>query len=269
MYYYPIKGRGVNNMIDLHSHIMWNIDDGSENEKMTLKMLKEAESNGTKKIVATPHFLKGNFEISFNKVIEMFEKIKSLIEVENINIKVYCGQEVYYTEKILDQYINEEIGTINNSKYMLIEFPMRDFNINEILDSIYELQIKGIVPVIAHPERYYKFIKEPMLINKFIREGFLFQLNVGSICGDFGKEVKKTAEIFIKNKIYNFIGSDSHRDDKRTTNMSLGIKKIESINKVYIDEIMDSSEKLLLNEDVEFLGVIIKEKKGLFSILKR
>lgn len=256
-------------MIDLHSHIICNVDDGSKSKNMTFNMLKMAEFNGTKKIIATPHFFRGNFETPFNQVFEIFEEVKSLVKENNINIEVYCGQEVYYSDKILEQYINGEIGTINNSKYMLIEFPMRDFNINEILDSIYELQIKGVVPVVAHPERYYKFIREPRLINKFIKAGFLFQLNTGSICGDFGKDAKKTSEIFVKNKIYNFIGSDCHRDDKRTSNMSLGIKKIENINKIYIDEIMDSSEKLLLNEDVGFLGVMIKEKKGLFSILKK
>ena len=85
------------------------------------------------------------------------------------------------------------IGTINNTRYMLIEFPMLEFNIEEAINTLYELQIRGIVPIIAHPERYKPFIKKPSMINSLIKEGMLFQLNAGSITGSFGKEVKKTA----------------------------------------------------------------------------
>lgn len=258
-------------MVDLHSHIIWNVDDGSKSKEMTLNMLKTAEASGTKKIVATPHFFRGYFEIPFKEIKEKIEDVKNLAKENNINIEIYCGQEVYYSDKIFEQFNDGEIGTINNSRYMLIEFPMREFSRTEILDNLYELKLKGIVPVIAHPERYHKFIKEPRLINKFIREGCLFQLNAGSISGDFGKDVKKTAEIFIENKVYNFIGSDTHRDDKRTSDMSLGVHSVKDINKIYIDEMIESSEKLLINEEVEFLGRTIegKKKKGLFGFLRR
>ena len=71
------------------------------------------------------------------------------------------------------------IGTINNTRYMLIEFPMLEFNIEEAINTLYELQIRGIVPIIAHPERYKQFIKNPSQINLLIKEGMLFQVNAG------------------------------------------------------------------------------------------
>ena len=113
------------------------------------------------------------------------------------------------------------------------------------------------------------FIKKPSLINELIKEGFLFQLNIGSLTGDFGKDVKNTAEIFIKNKIYSFIGSDAHRDEKRNPDMSKGIELLKDMDKNYYKYIKDSGERLLENGEVEFIGSEIKEKKGLFSIFSK
>lgn len=258
-------------MIDLHSHIIWNVDDGSKSEEMTVQMLKTAEESGTSKIVATPHFFSGYFTVSREEIKEKVEKVKALAKENNINIEIYQGQEVYYSERILEQYEEGLIGTINDSRYMLIELPMREFSITEILDNLYELQLKGIIPVIAHPERYHKFIKEPKLINKFIEEGFLFQLNAGSIAGDFGKDVKNATKLFIEHRVYNFIGSDAHRDEKRTTYMKQGVDQVIDIDKEYLLKITSSSEKLLVNEGISFLGRKIEreKKKGLFGIFKR
>ena len=256
-------------MVDLHSHLIWDIDDGSKSREMTINMLKQAVEGGTKKLVLTPHYLPGYYEVPNIKVKERRKDIELLAKEFNLDIEIYCGQEVYFNEKILENFENNLIGTINESRYMLIEFNMRSFSIKEVTEILYELQIKGIVPVIAHPERYIKFIKNPSLINEFVKEGFLFQLNIGSITGEFGKEVKKTAELFLKNKIYSFFGSDAHRDEKRNPNMVEGIEILKAINKKYFNYLRISGEELLDNKEIKFMGNLIKEKKGLLGIFKR
>ena len=155
------------------------------------------------------------------------------------------------------------IGTINGTRYMLIELPMLEFNIYEIIDNLYELQLRGITPIIAHLERYKPFIKTPSMINKLIKEGYLFQLNTGSITGQFGKEVKKTAEIYMMNRIYNFVGSDGHRDSKRDTDMTEFMNIVDNED---INFFRASSEAMLNNEEVEFEGVKIKERKKIFGL---
>ena len=255
-------------MVDLHSHLIWNIDDGSKSKEMTANMLKQAVRGGTTKLVLTPHYLKGHYEVQINNVKERANEVKELVKELGLNLEVYCGQEVYYSEHILENYLNKEIGTINDSRYMLIEFNMRDFYIEEAVEVLYELQLRGIVPVIAHPERYYRFINKPSLINEFINEGALFQLNLGSITGDFGKDVRKTAEIFLKNKIYSFIGSDAHRDENRNPDMSKGVEALKSMDRDYFSYIKDSGERLLKNEEILFLGSKVKEKKGLLGLFK-
>lgn len=256
-------------MVDLHSHLIYGIDDGSKSREMTLNMLRQSVLGGTTKLVLTPHYMPGYFEVPLEEVKEKAEIVRSLAKEENLNIDIYCGQEVYYTSNILENYNNGYIGTINNSRYMLIEFNMRDFSSKEVIENIYELQLEGIVPVIAHPERYRKFIKNPSLINEFIREGFLFQLNLGSITGEFGKEVQKNAEIYMKNKIYSFIGSDAHRDAKRNPNMKDGVQAISKLDKNYFNYLLDSGENLLINKEVKHIGNLIKEKKGLFGIFNK
>lgn len=255
-------------MVDLHSHLIWSIDDGSKSREMTLNMLRQAVQGGTTKLVLTPHYFPGDFDIPFDKVKEKAEEVNLLAKEENLNIEIYYGQEIFYTNNILEHYENGEIGTINNSKYMLIEFNMRDFSKKEVIEGIYELQIRGIVPIIAHPERYLKFIKSPSLINEFIKEGFLFQLNVGSLTGEFGKEVKKTAEIFLENKIYNFIGSDAHRDEKRNADMGKRLESVNKLDKGYFKYIIKSSEELLNNKEAKFIGKKIEKKKGILALFR-
>ena len=247
-------------MIDIHSHIINEIDDGSKNIEMTINMLKKAEQSGTTDIIATPHFMRGRFEVEYNEVVKKVEGLREIAKENNININIYAGQEVYYSKNILEYYNDKIIGTINNTKYMLIELPMLEFNIDEVINIIYELQIRGITPIIAHPERYKLFIKKPSMINSLIKEGMLFQLNAGSLTGNFGKDVKKTATKYLENNIYSFIGSDAHRDIGRDTDIkeALGILEINQRR-----SFINNGKLMLKNEDVIFNGSLVKEKKFL------
>lgn len=250
-------------MIDIHSHILPNIDDGSTGIEMTLEMLKNAEKDGTTKIVATPHYCTGYWESSYSKVKEEINNIRNIAKNNGIGIQIYHGQEIYFNTNLLELYERNIIGTINDTRYMLVELPIREIN-KQTLDILYELNIKGLTLILAHPERYIEFIDDPNKINDFIDEGILFQLNSGSLMGNFGKSVQKTAQLFLENNIYNFIGSDGHNITNRCTGIS---KCIENINKRcngYGDFLYESSEFMLDNKGVKFIGEKIKRKKKFF-----
>lgn len=255
-------------MIDIHSHIIPCIDDGSKDIDMTLEMLTIASKSGTKKIIATPHYFKGYWTPQYKEVLVEVEKLNELVKKNSIDIEIYPAQEVYFHDNMVEEFVQGNIGTINNSKYMLIEFPMDSFDKN-IFDVLYELQIRGIIPIIAHPERYKPFINNPTEINKFIEEGYLFQLNGSSITGLFGKDVKKTAETFLTNGIYSFIGSDAHTTGKRNTYLNDALDSINSLKPGVVDEFYDNGKKLLNNENIEFQGKKIEKKKGFFSFFKK
>ena len=253
-------------MIDIHSHILPGIDDGSKSISMTLDMLKNAAKNGTSKIIATPHFCRGYGEATDDEVKNLTEKINKLVNDEGIDIKIYYGQEVYYSQRIISDYKEGIIGTLADSRYLLFELPLHSKFEREVLEDIYELQILGLQPILAHPERY-KFLKEkPLLINEFINEGILFQMNSGSIEGSFGKETKKTASLFLEKGIYNFIGSDAHGVGRRCTGLKTAINICKDIDENSVEMFLTNSEKLLDNKEIEFVGTKIKKKKkGLFS----
>lgn len=255
-------------MIDIHAHIIPGIDDGAENIDVALKMLKNAEKDGTKKIVATPHYCRGYGEATINEIKVFIEKLNKKVQEENINIEIYSGQEVYFSEHMIEDYKNGIIGTINDSKYMLIEFPMDKFDSN-IFDVIYEIQLMGVKVIIAHPERYLSIVENPSFINRFIEEGYLFQVNAGSIEGKFGKKIKKTAELLITNRIYSFIGSDAHNEKSRPTGLSEALKIANKFSFKTEGMFMNNSVKIINNQDVVFYGDKIKVKKSIFSFLAR
>ncbi len=257
------------NMYDFHSHIVYGVDDGAKDREMTIEMLKTAVESGTDKIIATPHYVRGRFQVPRDEINAGVRELRALAKENNIGIKIYEGQEVYYSKNILSYYEEGVINTIENTRYMLLEVPIRSFDIEEVLDTLYELQLKGIVIILAHPERYRDFIKEPSLINRFIAEGFLFQLNMGSITGGFGKDVKRTAEIFVKHRVYSVVGSDAHRAEVRTTDMRNGIIELEKIVPGYVEEININSERILEDIKISFGGKRIETKRSLFGLFGR
>lgn len=255
-------------MVDIHSHIIYGIDDGSKDRQMTIQMLKTARETGTKKIIATPHYYRGRFMEPIEIVKRRVNELKAIARENEVDIDIYAGQEIYFTESLLEDLNEGLIGTLNDSKYMLIEFNMAQMDDN-IFDVLYELKFKGIVPIIAHPERYKIFIDDISKINEFIDEGCLFQFNVGSVNGLLGKEAKKISEIFLKNNIYSFIGSDAHSDGRRDTDMKKYEEFITNINPEFLNQARYNGEKLINNEDIVFNGSRIeKKKKGLFSFFR-
>ncbi|MFL0194292.1 tyrosine-protein phosphatase [Clostridium sp. WILCCON 0269] len=190
-------------MIDIHSHILPGVDDGSKSMDETLKMLKLAESDGIKTIVATPHFYRGYYENSYEDIMKLGQQVKILAKEENIDVDIGLGQEVFLDKYTPKNYKLGKIECIEGTDYMLIEFPMTVLP-KDALDIVYELQVIGIRPILAHPERYRHIIDKPSKINEFLDERCLLQIDTGSIKGIFWKKVKSTAEILINSGIFEF-----------------------------------------------------------------
>ena len=245
-------------MVDIHSHILPKIDDGSQGLSMTYEMLRRCSDDGVKKIIATPHYYDCS-SAEFRKVKAMVRMLNKLLYKQNLDMKIFYGQEVYLTENILKEYEKKKIGTINDSRYMLIELNMDRFSHN-MLNMIYELRIRDIVPIIAHPERYNFILKKSNILNSLIKEGCLFQINSGSIEGNFGWKVKKRARILMRHNIYSFIGSDAHNNSKRKTGIKKSLKFLKKVNVDCEDYFESNSEKLLNNQIIEFKGEKINRK---------
>lgn len=200
-------------MIDIHSHIMYGIDDGSKNIETSLEILKDAYNNGVTDIFLTPHYVEGSrYNTNNNDKEFILNKLKEELKEQNININLYIGNEVFINENISEYIKNKQIATLNNSEYVLIELPMGRMY-NNTKEIFFELIREGYKVILAHPERYRYMQEDDKKLEELLNMGVLLQGNYRSIFGYYGKDAKKAIKKFIKRHQISFLGSDIHKND--------------------------------------------------------
>lgn len=235
-------------MIDIHNHIIPGVDDGSEDIEISLDMARIYLQNGISKVIGTPHYIERNdFALSRSK--RALNILRDELKKNSLNLEVYLGNEVYISMDLLKDIEEERLATLNGSRYLLIEFPMRDIPIyTESL--FYDLLIKGYIPIIAHPERYLKIQENPNILFNFIKKGALAQLNLPSLEGFYGKRAKKTSKILLEHKMIHFLGTDSHSNEKRSPEVRNSLKILKSIvsSNEYISLAEENPNKIIENK---------------------
>ena len=232
-------------MTDIHSHIIFGVDDGSSSIEESIELLKKLKSVGFDNVILTPHYIENTEYCSYNdEKLEKLEILKKEIVNNNIDINIYLGNETFINDHIIDGINENKIYTLNNTKYLLFELPMHNKIVN-FIDMIYEIKIKGYVPILAHPERYTYFQENYKLVDELKEEGLLFQSNYASILGYYGKKAQKLLKYMLKNKYVDYLGTDIHHVSK-----SYVIDNFEKIDKKF-NKIAGTSyyEEIKLNAD--------------------
>ena len=218
-------------MIDLHTHILPNVDDGASSLEMALEMIREEIDNNVDEIILTPHYFKNEFNFTDkNDILEAFEELKK--QCCDLNIKLTLGAELYFSKDVYQELKTHNAITLGNTNYVLIEFSLMQnyFDISSIID---ELVYYGYKPIIAHPERYdYLSIKE---LKEIVSLGGLLQINTSSILGDFGPRIRKKTEQLLKMKLVNFVSSDCHNMKVRKPNLKEALLLIKKKFKLDFD----------------------------------
>lgn len=198
-------------MIDMHNHILYGIDDGCKTIEESIETIKNMKKIGFNSIVLTPHYIEdSSFKANNNLKLQKLEILKEELLKNNIDVNLFLGNEIFINESINELIINKEIRSINNTRYILIELP---FN-NQILnldDYLYELKLKGYKIIIAHPERYTYFKDNYKEARKLYDSGVLFQVNYGSIIGQYGSSSLKLVKKLLKDDMVDFISTDIHK----------------------------------------------------------
>lgn len=239
-------------MKDLHSHFLPGVDDGSKDLETTKRMLSNAATNGVTDIIFTPHFiLDSQFMSSKSQNQKKFLPIKKLAK-EEYGINVYLGNEVYCNNDMLELYKKKKIKTLNDSRYMLIEIPMYS-KMNNIKSIFFELISNGIVPILAHPERYTAYYNDLDFFLELRSMGVFMQMNASSLIGGYGLHAKKMVKKLLKANLISFIGSDVHTDHEKKYNelskIEKKLKKIVGEEKFY-DITVNNFEKVITNEEI-------------------
>ena len=255
-------------MIDIHCHILPNVDDGSESLEESIEMAKIAESEGITRIVNTSHC---HFDFKYKKGNELkleLEKFNQALKEENINIEVLLGNELYYTSDLIERFNELDFFSMNNSKYILMEFSPINFPKN-IEDVIYEIKIRGYIPIIAHAERYKQVQEDVNIVLDCIKEGALIQVNASSILGKNGEKAEDTSKKLLDNNMVHFVATDAHSSNRRRPLIK------DSYNYILKNYGKEVAEKLFIenptsvieNRDISILNPTKYEEKR--SFLKR
>lgn len=236
-------------IIDLHTHILPCVDDGSDSVEESFKMLGMAESGGTAGIVLTPHYPPfddrsrgfGKAEIS-----KLFEAFRSVAAERFPSLKLFLGAELFAVDGLEEMIENDGIITLNGTRYVLTEFGFGD-SVNKVLKAVETLLCGGFIPIIAHPERYAFLKRDPFFASELKDMGALLQINSGSIFGEYGSSSRQAALFLLENGLVSFVASDAHSSEFRTPDLSEAyIFTASEISGEYAEDIFKNNQSSVL-----------------------
>lgn len=203
-------------MIDLHCHILYGVDDGPKTIEESIELAKAAIDQGIHTIVATPHHQNGKYNNEKQDIIQKVNELNTILKEQDISITILPGQEIRLYGEFLQDYESGTILTKNETgKYILLEFPSN--HVPRYAESLlYDIQLKGLIPIIAHPERNTEIIERPTLLYNLVNKGALSQVTAASLTGGFGKKIKKFSMQLIEHNLTHMIASDAHNTISRS-----------------------------------------------------
>lgn len=252
-------------MIDFHSHIIPEIDDGSRSIEETMLLLSEAKKAGFTKIISTSHYMNDRFEFDEANRKILLEAIKMGANNLGIDIELRLGSEIYATYDVVELLKEHQASTIDGTNYVLMELPMQS-ELPNLKNIIYNLLGNGYKPIIAHPERYEYVKEDPNWLIEYIELGVLFQSNYASILGWYGKTAQNTVKKLLKNNMIHFLGSDVHRAKTVYKEMPTILEELEKVvDSEILEELTTTNASLVLQNKPIYVEVPNKIKKGFWG----
>ena len=194
--------------VDIHSHLLPGIDDGAQNNEDSRFILTEMKKLGFKKAITTPHTIKNVWDNSKEDIENTYTKLKADLPQETDNLQLGVASEYFMDENFLAQFKAETLLTLKDN-YVLVEMSYLNPPM-QLLEILFELQLKGYQPVLAHPERYNFYHNNFKMYEELKKAGCLFQMNLLSSVGYYGKEVSIAADTLLGKNMIDFVGSDIH-----------------------------------------------------------
>ena len=220
MIYCLYERRGT--VTDIHCHILPQVDDGAESLEDALEMARMAAESGVTHLIATPHC---NLPYASDKnyasalLMERVLSLQEQIRQAGIPLSLYPGCEVLCTPEVPKLIRQGKLLTLANSNYLLVEF-FFDEDLSYMDDMLSAIAAEGLIPVIAHPERYDSIQHSPYVVERWFRNGYIIQLNKGSILGRLGRRAQGTADWILGSGLAHVVASDAHSPVMRTPDMT-------------------------------------------------
>ena len=215
-------------MIDLHTHFLWDWDDGPDDLYQARAMCRIAEKDGTTAICLTPHIFRmtrhdNDLGILSRRMAEFDSEMRSA----GIELELHWGAEVFVHAEVV-RAVETYRFTIDQTSYVFLEFASDGVPVGAS-NMLAQLMSKGFVPIISHPERNRGFAARPELLYDFVAMGCAAQVTAASLTGEMGKEVRTTAGLFMVNNLVHIIASDAHRSIGRPPGLSRAVEAAAKI----------------------------------------
>ncbi|HOQ25109.1 MAG TPA: hypothetical protein PLE68_10615, partial [Bacillota bacterium] len=240
-------------LIDIHAHILPGFDDGAQTIEESIEMAKQAVDEGITTIVGTPHIYDILTGPGREEILRRTEELNLALAERGINCQVLPGGEIHVSADLPERLKRGEVITLGDGgKYMLLELPLQQLPaFTEQV--IYELNLAGVRPIIAHPERNMEIMQKPELLERLIHLGALTQVSSGSLLGNFGKQVSKVSHYLLTHGLLHIIASDGHSPRRRRVKMAAAAQRVKEIlgEKAAIRMTKVRPESILRGENVE------------------
>jgi len=217
------KTRGPVLKVDLHSHLIPGLDDGSQSMEESLTLLRGLEALGYEKVITTPHIMTDAYRNTSKIIKGGLVSLREAAKAEGIQVEIEAAAEYYLDEGFYDHLHSGEVMSIKN-KYLLFEtsYVSKPLVIEEM---IFEISAAGYIPLMAHPERY-RYVTDPLKeYSRFKELGVLFQVDLNSFGGHYGKGAKKRVDFLSKHGMIDFLGSDVHNK-----------KQVETLSDIFMSD---------------------------------
>jgi tyrosine-protein phosphatase YwqE len=195
--------------VDMHSHLLPGIDDGSPDIATSLQLIRGMMNLGYKKFITTPHIMWDMYQNTPAIIREKLELVRAALKEEGLEVEIDAAAEYFLDDYVAGLVKNNEPLLTVSGKMVLTEFSMA-YPSHSLKDILFDMQMQGYQPIIAHPERYIYLEKNKNFYEELKDIGCLFQLNILSLVGYYGKTVQELAQYLQKKGHYDLVGTDLH-----------------------------------------------------------
>jgi protein-tyrosine phosphatase len=263
-------------MIDLHSHILPNVDDGPDKWEESMELCRMMAVQGIRTVVATPHYWPGLYEPPVQLIQDRVKGLNERLRKAEINMEVLCGSEIYFCPEMIDLLIKKNILSLNGSKYVLIELPQQ-LEKGIFLEVFFQLQLKGYVPVVAHPEKNKMIQENPDIMSELVQKGALGQITASSLLDSAATKSRQTAQLLLERNSVQIMATDTHSIDSRPPLLKQGLGKaalvLDSMHKAtemvsFWPKMVIRSLKVQVPQPIRPQEIKVKPGKRIFTFLQ-
>ncbi|KPD05600.1 hypothetical protein AM501_25290 [Aneurinibacillus migulanus] len=250
--------------VDIHNHILWGLDDGAQSPEETLALARDAVQNGITHVIATPHHMDGKYENPASSIMQRVDEANRLLTEHEVPLTILPGMELHLYGEIVQDFraAKQTLLTLNHTQsYVLLELPY-DHVPAYTERLLFDLQMDGYIPVIAHPERNHAIRERPSTLYRMVERGVLAQITAASVAGKFSDKYQEISRKLIEHNLIHFIASDAHNVTRRGFALKAAYEWIDhKLGQQYTRFFQENACRLISGRDIAAPSPLPFERK--------